>query len=600
MPNAQQLCFFVILAAAFALYLTERIRNDFVSVLIILALYLTGILKSTEALAGFSSEPAIIIASIFVLSGALHKTGLSDSIGAWIGRLAGNSCPRALAVMMPTVAAMSAVTHHVTTTAVMLPVALNISRERNIPASKLLMPISFAASLGTTIAIIGAPAFLVANSVLQQAGRPGLRIFSIAPIGLCLTLVGTIFILLIGRFLLPTRTGLQDPISCFRLGGDYLTELTILSDSPFLKKTIVEIETSNRYHFKVVGWMHGSHQLAPPFNGGKLSVNDVLLIHTTAEEMIAIRQESGVELHPIAKYGDKFLKSNGNQEDMADRLVQAVVAPASDLAGRTIGDIAFKRRYGAIVVGLWRRDGKLEQALSKIELHPGDVLVLQGDEDSLARVANDRAFLMMVPFHGEPQQRRKASLAGGIMLATICAAAFNVVSVEMAMLAGAVAVVLTGCLTARQAYQSVDAKIYVFIAGAISLGIGMQKSGAAALLAKGLQNAIGGWHQTLILLVLFGVVAIVTQFMSDAATTALFAPIACSLALALGHPPEPYVVTVAMSSVAAFLTPIGHHGNLLVYGPGRYEFADFFRVGAPLTILVALIVIFIAPLLWPV
>jgi di/tricarboxylate transporter len=158
--------------------------------------------------------------------------------------------------------------------------------------------------------------------------------------------------------------------------------------------------------------------------------------------------------------------------------------------------------------------------------------------------------------------------------------------------------VLTGCLTGGQAYRAIDARIYVFIAGAIPLGLAMKSSGAATTLARWLQAAVEGWSQTLILLVLFGVVSLITQFMSDAATTALFAPVAVALAQALGQAPEPYVVTVAMASVVAFLTPIGHHGNLLIYGPGGYRFADFVRVGAPLTVACALVVAFLAPMLW--
>jgi di/tricarboxylate transporter len=185
------------------------------------------------------------------------------------------------------------------------------------------------------------------------------------------------------------------------------------------------------------------------------------------------------------------------------------------------------------------------------------------------------------------------------MLASIVAAAFNLLSIELAALAGAVAMVLSGCLSARQAYQAIDGRIYVFIAGAIPLGAAMQQSGTLDLLAGRLQSALSCWNQTLILLALFAVVAVITQLMSDAATTALFAPVAVILARALGHPPEPYVVTVAMAAVASFLTPIGHHGNLLVYGPGGYQFTDFVWVGTPLTILVALSVTGLAPRFWP-
>jgi di/tricarboxylate transporter len=184
------------------------------------------------------------------------------------------------------------------------------------------------------------------------------------------------------------------------------------------------------------------------------------------------------------------------------------------------------------------------------------------------------------------------------MIATVALAATNVLSIEIASVAGAAAMVLTGCLTAGRAYRAIDPRIYVFIAGAIPLGAAMKSSGASARLAGWLQTAVGDWNQVAVLLALFGVVAVITQFMSDSATTALFAPVAVALAGGLGHAPEPYVVTVAMGSVVAFLTPIGHHGNLLVYGPGGYRFVDFVRVGTPLTILSALVVALLAPVVF--
>jgi di/tricarboxylate transporter len=216
----------------------------------------------------------------------------------------------------------------------------------------------------------------------------------------------------------------------------------------------------------------------------------------------------------------------------------------------------------------------------------------------LGRVGADPGILMIVPFHGEGRQQRRAPVAALVMIATIALAGASVLTIEMAALAGAVAMVLTGCLTAGQAYRAIDARIYVFIAGAIPLGAAMRASGAADRVAGWLQMAVGDWSQTAVLLALFGVVAIVTQFVSDAATTALFAPVAVALATGLGQSPEPYVVTVAMASVVAFLTPIGHHGNLLVYGPGGYRFIDFVRVGAPLTLVCAIIVALLAPLVF--
>jgi di/tricarboxylate transporter len=593
--DTPQLVFFVILAVAFVLLLTERLRNDVVALLIVLALAVSGLLKPDKALAGFGSEPAIVVAAIFVLSAALHRTGASDALGRWIGRLAGAGLGGALAVIMPSVALLSAFTHHVTTTAIMLPVTLDLARARKIPASRLLMPMSFAASLGTTITIIGAPAFLIASQALREAGRPGLGIFSIAPIGLTLSAAGTIFMLLVGRWLLPERKGAAAAANPFRL-GDYFTELTVLEDSPFRGKTVQEVGRDGSYRLDVVGLVRNGRRERAPLGQRRVEAGDVLLVRTTPDDIVAIRSEAGVELHPIAQYESR--EATKTDEETRERLVQAVVAPRSELAGRTISELDFRRRYGVIVLGLWRRDGWLDEEIAQTRLRPGDVLVLQGDDDALERVATDPGILMIVPFHGERSPRRKAPLAAAIMLATVLLAAFDVLSIEIAGVAGAVAMVVTGCLTGAQAYRAIDARIYVFIAGAIPLGAAMKSTGAAETLAGGLQSAVADWSETAVLFALFAVVGIVTQFMSDAATTALFAPVAVALADVLGHAPEPYVVTVAMASVVAFLTPIGHHGNLLIYGPGGYRFADFVRVGAPLTLLAAVVVVLLAPVLW--
>lgn len=590
--TADQVSFFIILIVSFTLLITEKLRNDVVALLIILSLYITGVLSPEKAVSGFSSEPAIVVGAIFVLSGALHTTGVSDIIGRWIGRLAGTGYTRMIAVIMPCVAVLSAFTHHLTTTAVMLPVTLNLSRERDIPPSKLLMPLSFAASLGTTITIIGAPAFLIASGVLQQAGRPGLGIFSIAPIGIALSAMGTIFVLLAGRFILPARQGAEDASNRFRL-DDYFTEVKVGAGSAFLGKTVTDIESDPRYALTVVGWLRDGRQMRA--REETLCDGDVLLARTTPEQIVAIRSEPGLELAPVDQYGAEAGKAATDEDDEEDLLVQAVVSPNSDLVGRSLADVDFRRRYGAVVVSLWRQNGWLQQEMARIRLRAGDVLVLQGDEEALARVESDRAFLMMVPFQGEARAHRKARLAAAIMVATIVGAAFNVM---MATMAGAVAMVLSRCITGRQAYRSIDQRIFVFIAGAIPLGVAMNESGSSELLAGWLQDIVGGWSQFLVLLALFTIVGILTQFMSDAATTALFAPVALALAEALGQPPEAYVVTVAMAAVASFLTPIGHHGNLLIYGPGGYRFADFVRVGAPLTALVALVVCFLAPLIW--
>jgi len=593
-----QLVFFVILAAAIGLLVTERLRTDMIALLIILALAITGILSPEEALSGFQSEPAIVIAAVFVLGAGLRHTGLSESLGRWTGRYAGGGMTRMLAVIMPASALLSTFTHHVAITAIMLPTTLSLAKARGVAASKLLLPMAIGSSLGTTIATI-TPSFLVAGALLRQAGRPGLDLFSIAPIGLVLSLAGIVYMVLIGRFLLPTRPGTGDTSTRFRLDG-YFTELRILPGSPLVGKTIKQVHADRAYRFTIAGWVREGQHLRAPLGDRALQANDVLLIHTTPGGLVALREERGVAIEPVAQYepshGGTASASHG--QDPAERLTQAIIAPRSSLVGRTLAEVDFRRHFGALVVALWRKGGFVPEQLSQVRLCEGDTLVIQGEEEALARVSDDPDFLMLVPFHGEARRPRKALLAGAILAGTIVAASLHLLTLAMAMLAGAVVMLLTRCLTPRQAYKAIDAPMYLFVAGAIPLGAAMKQSGAADMVAGLLQGVVGGWNEWFILLALFVVVGVVVQFMgSDAATTALFGPLAIALALALGHAPEAYIVTVAMAAVTAVLTPMCHH-NLLIYAPGGYRFTDFFRVGAPLTALAGLIVATLAPMLW--
>jgi di/tricarboxylate transporter len=599
--DLNQLYLFLILIGSIVLLFTEWIRIDLTAILIIVMLGLTGVLAPEAALSGFSSEPAILLASVFVLNGALYHTGLSERLGNWIKQLAGNSLERAIGVVMPSVALLSAFTHHVTITGLMLPPLLKLSRESDIPASKLLIPLSFAASLGTTITIIGAPAFLIADGLLKQAGGSGLGIFSIAPIGLLLSLAGTIFFLLVARFLLPSHSGDEDSIDHFRMEG-YYTELVILPESSLIGKTIREVEEEQSTDFKVSAWYRNDRPRNRPYGSKKTQEGDVLVVRTNPDKLATIDQEPGIALQPLEKYRETISpsqESENGKEDLASRLVQSVVAPRSELIGRTIGKIDFLENYGVIIVGVWRRKGWLRTELSRVRLREGDVLVMTGEADSLKRISENQSFLMLVPFRGEQKPLHKARLAATIMVLSTGVAALNIVPVEIAFLTGALVMILSGCISTQQAYQSIDTRIYVFIAGAIPLGLAMQETGTAGLLAGWLQGLVSGWDIHWILLGLFLTTGIITQIMSDAATTALFGPIAIALAQGLDLRPEAFVVTVAMAAVTSFFTPIGHHGNLLVYGPGHYQFGDFVRVGVPLTIAVAVIVSVMAPLLWP-
>ena len=593
--SPEQLVFLAILAGTLVLFISERVRIDVAAMMTLLALALTGILTPEEALAGFASEPAIIVASVFVISAAAASVGLTDRIGLFIARTAGGSEWRAILVVMPAVAALAAFSHHLMVTAMMLPILLRLSRERKLAASRLLMPMSLAASLGTTLTLFSAPAFLLANNLLERSDRGSLGMFSITPIGFVLVLLGVVYMLL-GRLLLPRHVTQADENEYLRLDR-YYTELIVEAESPWIGKPLEEFHKRFEERLSIVEWLRNGVRQRASGDDATLQAGDVLLVRATPEEIVSTEKEPGLALHAIAKYGDPANKESGAPEDEG-QLVQVVVAPHSPFAGRTIGRIDFLRTLGVIVVGLWRREGWMREELSQTRLREGDLLVLWGTPRTFAELATHRGFLMMVPFAAKERRRHRALLASLIVAGVITLAATNTVPAQIAFLAGAVALVATGCVRIEQAYREIDVRIYVMIAGVIPLGMAMEKTGTAKLLAEHLQNFTDGWSPFAVMLALFWAAALLTQILSDSATVVLLGPVSLALALALGLPPQPFVVCTALGAVVAFLTPIGHHGNLLILNPGRYTFGDFLRVGVPLTVFSSLASAFLAEWLW--
>lgn len=583
-----QILFVLILAGTFYLFVSERVRSDVTAMLAVLALVVTGLLDAREALSGFSSEPAIIVAAVFVVSGALAATGVTERIGRLIGRAAGRSEARAVAVVMPAVAGLAAFTHHVMVTAMMLPILLRHARERSIPASRLLMPMSLAASLGTTLTLVSAPAFLLADNLLEREGQ-GLDIFSVTPIGIALVVVGMAYMQLV-RWVLPRRSGEADEDGHLRLDR-YRTELRVLPESRWATRPFVELQRA--FGAERVGWLRDGRLRADLHDDSPLLSGDVLVLDASPDTLLSMHDDDGLDLDAVHDPAPARADAGDTPQ-----FVQAVVAPGSEFIGRSVRELGVAGALEAVVAGLWRRGGGLPLRLADSVVREGDLLVLWGAPSRFADLAAHRGVLMLVPFTGETRRRVRAPMALAILAATVVVAAAEWLPAHVAFLAGAVALVVTRCIDLGTAYRGIDERIYVMIAGVIPLGMAMERTGTADLFAGALEHLVAGWPVLAILLVLFGAAALLTQVLSDAATTVLLAPVALALAQALELPPTPFVVVTALGAVVAFLTPIGHHGNLLILRPGQYRFADFLRIGLPLTALIALVSAWMAQWLW--
>jgi di/tricarboxylate transporter len=403
----QSIVFALILAGTLILFISERVRIDVAAMLALLALAITGILTPAEALSGFSSEPAIIVAAVFVISASLNATGIVERLGRLIARTAGGSEVRAMLVVMPSVAALAALSHHLMITAMMLPIVMQFAREKQLSPSRLLMPMSLAASLGTTLTLFSAPAFLLMNHLLARGDRPRLDVFAITPIGLALIVLAVLY-MLASRWMLPRRAGQADQNEYLQLDR-YHTELVIVDDSRWIGRPLTELTSHFEGRLSVVEWLRGGAPQRHAPDDALLDAGDVLLVRASPDEIASMSEEPGLELHAVVQYGDAAPKNEVSKEE--NQFVQVVVAPMSRFIGRTIAEIDFLKRLRVVVVGLWRQQGWLRQEVSQMQLQEGDLLVLRGKARTFAELATDRGFLMLLPFSAKQRRRHRATLA---------------------------------------------------------------------------------------------------------------------------------------------------------------------------------------------
>ncbi len=589
-----QAIFITISLVAIVLFVTDWIRLDVVALLVVLSLTVTRIIDEKAAFSGFASEPAIIVAAVFVLSAGLSATGVTDMIGESVGRLVGESETRANLVIMTTVALLSAFTHHLMITALMLPIVMKICKEKNFHASRLLIPMATAASLGTTLTLIGAPAFLLANQILVRGGQPDLGVFG--PTRLGLPLVGASFALIVVlKWVLPRFSGKHDERH-FELPG-IVTELTLPAGSKWIGQTLAEFKAATEKRFEVRNWFRDRSENGSNVEPGAddlLQEDDIFVVNISSDELTSVEETLGLAIRAVKRYAATINEGMTSLGGEKTNLLKAVIAPRAPLVGRTLAEVRFFQRHGVVAVGMWRKSGWIADKISETPLHEGDLIVLWGPQENLERILNHRSFLLFMPFKAKPKRRARIPVALGIMALSIAAATFGWLPAYVAFVAGALAMVLTGCVSIQDAYHSIETKIYVMIAGVIPLGIAMEKTGTDQLLAQFVVQWTEGWSAFAMMLAFFWLAALLTQILSDAATTVLLAPIALAFAKSAQISPTAVVVTVTIGAIASFLTPIGHHGNLLILSPGGYRFADFLKIGLPLTALISVITAFLS------
>jgi di/tricarboxylate transporter len=607
-----------LILVALVLFASEKVRADMVAIGVTLTLVISGILTVEEGFTGFSSPAVITVLAMFVLSAALVRTGVADSLANAILATGTRSLPLLTLMIMLLVGTMSAFMNNIAAVAILMPMVFALAGRTGQPVSKLLIPLSFGSLMGGLTTLVGTPPNLLAANALEQAGYVGFAMFDFLPTGLAVMAVGLAYMLLVGGRTIPERepagrAGAEQPLR------RYVTEVEVPETSSLVGKTVSEAKFRDRLGL-VVGRLHRRYRkdadegpLDRPWLAhgryGREEDADTYSFVPWPETVIVAGDHLQLEGNPallLQKQGPKFLELVGSQmsESQPDegmgQLGEVAIAPTSGAVGHSLEDAAFNARYGISVIAVRRSGREVTERLNTLRLEPGDVLLIRGSSEALAELAHNADFLVVNRLEHAERDRRRAKYAVAIMGLTVLAAATGTLHISVAAMTGLLLMVASGCMPLREVYSHIDWRVIFMIACMIPLGIAMDDhhTGAAMWLAQTTLMLTGEGNPTLVLAVLMLLTIGLTQVMSNAACVVLVAPIAIAIAQGMGIAPHAFIMGVAIAASTAFLTPIGHQANLLVYGVGNYRFADFTRVGGPLTLLIMAVSLFVVPLVW--
>ena len=586
-----------ILAAAVVLFVSEKLRVDVVAMLVLVALVLTGLVTVEEAFSGFASPAVVTVWAVFIVSGGLTRSGVADLIARQVVRLAGRSQLRLTVLIMLAVGVMSAFMNNIGAVAILMPAVMSVARETDIPPSKLLIPLAWASLLGGNMTMIGTPPNILASSILESYGNiEPFGFFDFTPMGVVVLGAGILYMALVGRHLLPKRTPGGDLIDSYPV-QEYLTEVRVEDDSPLLGNTVREADLENRYGLNVIH-IHlccQEGEAVSAMTDHRLQAGDELHLEATADAILASSQNLGlvpVPDRPIQPWEPE-------PERSAFELAEVVLAPTSNLRGKTLRQIDFRSRFGLAVLAIRHQGETLFARLGDVSLEFGDSLLIQGPVDKINLLRRERGFLLLDMPPLETRRTQKAPVSVAILLGVLVVVTAGWLHVSAAMFIGALLMVLSGTLTMDEAYRSIEWKSVFLIAGMLPLGLAMENTGTARLLADQIVGLVGEWGPLAVMMGIFVLTGLLTEVMSNAAATVLAVPIAIDAAQGLGADPRAFVMAIVIAASTSFLMPIGHQANVLVFGPGGYRFFDYTKVGVWLNLVLMILTALVLPLIWP-
>lgn len=580
-----------LLLVALILFVTEWIRYDVVALLVLVSLNLSGILTLEETFAGFSNAAVITVAGVLVMSRAVQDSGVVQIIG--IKMIEWGKTPIRLTFMiMVAVGLISGFINDIGTAALFMPLVMMVARRLKISPSKLLIPLAFGCLMGGTLTLIGTPPNILVTLIMAEHGIEPFRMFDFTPIGILVLLTGITYMTLVGHRLLPERRGETSLMDRFKI-RDYLTELAVGPKSPLIGKRLDQMELAEEIDFSILGIIRNHHTVLTPLSQEQIDEGDVLLVEASPDELARLTQQEGMEIVPDVNPDETDISS----EDV--EIVEAVVLPDSRLVGRSLRQINFRRRYDLTVMAISRQGEAVRRRLVEVRLKEGDVLLVQGDRQKIDTSLPQTGCLPLADRAISLKTGAHPVRILGIFMGAILLASTGILHVAMAFTLGAFLMIFTRCISPREFYQAIEWPILILMAGMIPLGTAMVKTGSASWAAGSLLAITGSSSPYLVLAALYLLITALTSVLNNPTVTVVVAPIAIDVAHSLELSPLPFLMLTAVAASCAFLSPVSHKANVLVWGPGGYHFMDYTRVGLPLALLIGVVCVVVIPMLWP-
>lgn len=583
--NAAALASLLVVAVMFAAFVAEKYPAEVVAIAGVAALLAMGVLPVSGLLDAVANPAPITIGAMFVLSGALVRTGALEAFTRFASQRVESHPNLTLACFALFTLFASAFMNNTPVVIVLIPVAVRLGKRIGAPASRLLIPLSYVAIMGGMCTLIGTSTNLLVDGVARAEGLAPFTLFEITPLGLALAAFGLLYLRIMAPRLLPDRESLADFLTD-KKALRFFTEVAVPPGSPVIGQPVLKVDLFRRDGMRVIDVLRGDESLRRDLASVVLQEGDRVVLRTGVDELLGLRDSRALAM--VDKLSEKKTVT-----------VEALIGPGCRLIGRTLGQLRLRRRYGVYPLAVHRRNQNVGTQLDDVYVRVGDTLLLEGDPEDIKRLADDVGLVDISTPTERPYRRDRAWIVLMALAFVVLSSTLELLPIVAAAIIGMAAVLITRCIDADEAFEFIEGRLLALIFAMLAVGAALHDSGAVSLIVDALAPSFQAMPPALVLWLIYLMTSALTEMVSNNAVAVVVTPIAIGVAHALGVDPRPFVVAVMMAASASFATPIGYQTNTLVYAPGGYRFTDFVRIGLPLNLMLGVLASLLIPLIWP-